>query len=283
MNARHALAVLALPLAAVCGCDSDITLTPPKRPERLYAVSASFGVQVYWEGVPGASGYRVYLRASQAEPYELADEVGGTVATVEFDAEPELLIAVTALRGNAESAKSPPVYGLRQPDYLSPYPVLAIQSTAAGFGTAIEGVGDLDGDGREEILVGAPGAGSGEGAVHLFLGAADGLVSTPELVIAGASGSSFGTSISYSESYAGGDPAVVVGAPGGLGGASVYRPDAAPLLTYLGDLPVPSQALNASFGAVVLAAGNLDGLVPVYDEIAVSAPGVGGGEGSVYV
>ena len=48
------------------------------------------------------------------------------------------------------------------------------------FGRAVAGIGDVDGDGYDDVLVGAPEY-DGEGRVSLYLGSPTGLQSTPGL------------------------------------------------------------------------------------------------------
>ena len=58
MNARAFAAIVAGTFLA--GCATDVTLIPGTRPQRVTAVSGVSDVTLFWESVPGASGYRVY-------------------------------------------------------------------------------------------------------------------------------------------------------------------------------------------------------------------------------
>jgi hypothetical protein len=65
---------------------------------------------------------------------------------------------------------------------------VTLRGQAAGgqFGAALAGVGDLNGDGYADLLVGAFNAGgSGHGAVFLYLGGAKGLRENAGLVLHG--------------------------------------------------------------------------------------------------
>lgn len=73
-----------------------------------------------------------------------------------------------------------------------------VQSNA-GFGKAISGVGDLNGDGYDDIIVGTPGyvyTRPNEGRVDVFHGSADGLSANPTLSVGGFEGARFGKSVS---------------------------------------------------------------------------------------
>ena len=65
--------------------------------------------------------------------------------------------------------------------------------TEAEFGGAIAGAGDVDGDGDDEMIVGAPRRSGYAGAAYLFLGGRAGLPGTPAQTLDGAAmGSYFG-------------------------------------------------------------------------------------------
>ncbi len=106
-----------------------------------------------------------------------------------------------------------------------------------GFGAAI-GAGDFNGDGRDDIAVGAPMSSSGTGAVYLFFAA-------PARI--GFGGPAFASPSPFTLT----DPA---GVPGNRFGASV--------------------AMNGDFGMT-----GADG----FDDLAVGAPGAGGGLGRVLI
>lgn len=107
-----------------------------------------------------------------------------------------------------------------------------IRSTAAGasIGESLSGVQDLDGDGRQELLIGAPSAGSG-GRAYLYYGASlttallnvaslDGSQGT--VVEAAAAGEELGTAVRGGGDFNNdGIADFAVSAPGALGGAGI--------------------------------------------------------------
>ncbi len=138
------------------------------------------------------------------------------------------------------------------------------------FGSAVVGVGDLNSDGRAEVLIGAPGADQ----AYLYLGAAGGFAATP-VTLAGPAGSQFGASLAGSRSAG-----LLVGAPG-AGRAYVHRADPASatlLATLTGSGHFGSAVVFDSLGAAIVAsdAGAVTRYVP-------PAGGFGASDGSAPV
>ncbi|MDB4930248.1 MAG: hypothetical protein JWM10_2732, partial [Myxococcaceae bacterium] len=74
---------------------------------------------------------------------------------------------VSLFLGSATGLPSTPATTLSGPD-----------SVNGAYGTSIASAGDVDGDGYAEIAIGAPGATSATGRVHVYFGGAGGLVTT---------------------------------------------------------------------------------------------------------
>ncbi|MEM7285623.1 MAG: hypothetical protein AAF480_04660 [Actinomycetota bacterium] len=191
----------------------------------------------------------------------------------------------SGLRGNGSKTLTAASKGVRGP--AEPH---------ANLGHALA-VGDFDGDGYDDVAVGAPGAGKGTqlgaGAVHVFYGSARGIrVSDDERIhqntagIADAreAGDSFGAALTAGDFDRDGRDDLAVGVPGESvdghmmagavhiipGGANGLRPGASTFITQAsGDLrsqPGPDELFGAS-----LASGDFDGNRRA--DLAIGSPG----------
>ncbi len=165
----------------------------------------------------------------------------------------------------------------------------------AAFGSAVSTAGDINGDGFDDVIIGAPmldtAAGEDTGAAYVYLGSASGLASLPVWDVAGPhAGAEFGAAVSTAgrvnnDSFAD----VVIGAPAaainlaGEGAAYLFFGTSTGLASAPGWLAAGEQE-NARFGAAVSHTGdiNQDGL----DEFIVGAPFFSGdqaSEGAIFI
>ena len=156
---------------------------------------------------------------------------------------------------------------------------LEVDQAGAAFGSSVASAGDVNGDGYDDVIVGAPKWADGElneGAAFLYLGSAASLTTTPAWSAEGDQiAASFGTSVSTAGDVNGdGYDDVVVGARG-LDG---IQPKVGAALVYLGSASgtssspgwiVTSDQTGSAFGYSVATAGDVNG--DGYDEVLVGA------------
>ncbi len=193
-----------------------------------------------------------------------------------------LLLLASILAGCSSSAPTPPVMGQVQLA-TSAFASLTVAGIwpGAGLGAVVSSAGDVNGDGKQDLLIAAPtGGAGGEGEVLVLHGPA---TAGPDLVLTGPeAGSGYGTALAGLGDVNGdGYDDIAIGAPSAFGGGVVQ--------VYLGGpsglAPSPDLVLTgspaSSFGAAV-AGGDLtgDGLA----DLLVGAPldpSAGWGAGSV--
>ena len=161
---------------------------------------------------------------------------------------------------------------------------------AAYYGTAVATAGDVNGDGYDDVIVGAPGYNNGageEGAVFVYHGSAAGLSTTANWrAVANRANAAFGFSVATAGDVNGdGYDDVLVGAPGpetdeqGKGRVFVYHGSASGLRTApsagAGPSPKPDGQIvfaqaGAKFGTAVATAGDLN--ADGFADILIGAP-----------
>jgi hypothetical protein len=154
--------------------------------------------------------------------------------------------------------------------------VSPIPEDFGGFGSAVAGVGDVDGDGVTDILVGAPFEDQGAspddaGRVHLFSGATGTLLYS-RLSFGEALGGNFGWSVAGAGDLDGdGVPDFLVGAPGERTSRGRVYVFSGALGTISGRISSPNAEPGGDFGVSVAGVGDASGDgVP---DIAVGAEG----------
>ena len=159
------------------------------------------------------------------------------------------------------------------PTGISSLPAITLAGTAGSmFGTSVSTAGDVNGDGRSEILVGAPGIGE----VHLHMGSISGISSTPTLVLSQPS-IGFGTAVATAGDVNGdGYSDVIIGAPlynngqANEGAAFIHHGSIDGLQPAIAILLEGGQ-VNARSGTSVAGAGDVNG--DGFFDVIVGAPG----------
>ncbi len=156
-----------------------------------------------------------------------------------------------------------------------------------GFGAAVAGAGDVNGDGYGDVIVSAPTADLLAGRAYVYLGGAAGTNGTPvtTLVSPGGANTSFGTSVAgagdvnadgYSDVIVGGD-----GLSGALGSAYVFLGGASAVATSPNASLRTATGVTAQFGFSVASAGDVNG--DGYGDVVVGAMDVSSSAGSAFV
>lgn len=223
------LAALFGALLGAAGCtEQSLDARRLHPPEQVHASGIDHGgISVRWSAVEGATSYAVYTASG-----ETVVPGGATRRTRQTGTEWETYpvegvhaIVVTAFQGTRESEPStmvrPTAFEPPHVDEDTPL-LLAGTDSASLFGFALA-AGDVNGDGYDDLVVGAPEADGGSGAVALYFGGPDGLSTTSSLEENGASGEQLGWSVAMGDTDGTGFATILAGAPGALGGSGRIR------------------------------------------------------------
>ncbi len=223
----------------------------------------------------GASGLATTAAWTIADPHVMNEGFGASIAfagDVDADGYADIVVGSWTGAGHAWIFRGSP---------SGPIAASAVQLTIAGaasnthFGASVAGGFDLDGDGRHEVLVGAPGESMGGNAY--VIDAAGVRVAT---LSAGSSQGQYGASVANGGDVDGNGYAdAVVGAPGvggGQGFVLVYSARAADFSS-----TVAATSGFGSLGLVVAGAGDVNG--DGYDDVIAGAPYDNSSDGKLVV
>ena len=217
----------------------------------------------------------------------------GTAGDVNNDGYDDVIVGAELWDGDQADEGGAFVY-LGSMSGLGPGPASTVEGNQplSSFGWSVATAGDVNGDGLDDVIVGAPLYDNGEideGRAYVYHGAASGVSAVPDWTGEGdQAGAQFGFRVrTAGDVNSDGYDDVIVGAPlyGGSGRAFVYHGSATGLGPY--DSPdwtgAPDQA-DAWYGRGVGTAGSVN--CDAYDDVIVGAPRYDNGEldeGRLYV
>jgi len=173
------------------------------------------------------------------------------------------------------------------PSGLSDTPVFVVtgEGPSSSLGQSVGTAGDVDGDGYDDVIVGAHAYDHGTGRIYVYAGGSDGLEAGPIFVATGkGQGDRYGFSVGAAGDVNGdGYSDVIVGAHGvGKGTGQVYVYAGSP--EGLGTHPTftaTGEVIGDWFGHSVATAGDVDG--DGYDDVIIGARNHDGNTGRVYL
>jgi hypothetical protein len=209
----------------------------------------------------------------------IIDNFGWSVASagdMNGDGYPDLIVGAQYYNGHQGRAY---VYYGGPDGYGAPALVLTGEGTGSWFGYSVASAGDVNGDGYDDVIVGAYGYNASQGRAYVYFGG-PGADSTADLVLTGdAPGDDFGYSVSSAGEVNGdGYDDVVVGAYG-QDRAYVYY--GGPGMDNVADWVLTPPGTGEWFGYSVAAAGDMnnDG----HPDVIVGAPNYNSAQGRAYV
>ena len=269
----HADALVGAPLAAYAGsrqglvylfCASQASAPLPDLPNTIFSggqQGSSFGAAVGSAGDVDGNGYDdLVIGAERWNPGDLS-QAG----------------AAFVYYGRERFCADPPAVADR---------IFEGEQANALFGRSVAAAGDVNGDGYDDLIIGAPGYRRGSaqvGAVYIFFGSPDGLRTDDVQILAGdQAGALFGNAVSSAGDVNGdGYDDIIIGAPSHSqsleleGAAFVYLGAATGITTTDRWVAYGGQA-RAYFGSAVSNAGDVGADAKAYAAVAVGAPGFDG-------
>ncbi len=243
--------------------------------------SPSSAVFVYYGSNTGLRGTPDVRLVSQRDDLVLGDN-GAAAGDVNRDGYADLLLGGAGYDNGQTNEGAAFVYlGGKLGLNVTPVVTMEVNQTEAHFGQAVAGIGDVNRDGNDDILVGAPNYNSSTGnpgAAFIYYGAARSLSISPTAILSGSHPvDQFGSSIANAGDVNGDGYADLVvgaryydGADDDSGRAWIYSGSAA------GVSATPAQSLGCDLpacflGSSVAGAGDVNG--DGYSDVIVGAPG----------
>ncbi len=145
------------------------------------------------------------------------------------------------------------------------------------FGASVSSAGDVNGDGYDDIVIGAYIYNSNTGRAYIYFGGSI-MNTVPDIVLTGTANSDFGYSVSTAGDVNGdGYSDVIIGTT--FGGAYIYFGGAS--MNNIADVIMTGEASNSEFGVSVSTAGDVNG--DGYSDVIIGARAYNSNTGKAYI
>ncbi len=172
-------------------------------------------------------------------------------------------------------------------DYSNPWTVYG-ENANDYFGFAAASAGDVNGDGFDDLIIGAHGFNgggtSGQGKVYIYHGSPTGLGDVSKVILGSAAGETFGHSVACAgDVNRDGYDDIIVGAPysnSNTGKMAIYYGSSSGIVES-GAVAIPGETTDSFYGFSVAGAGDVNG--DGFDDVVVGAYRYGTYSGRIYV
>ncbi|HLK27774.1 MAG TPA: FG-GAP-like repeat-containing protein [Puia sp.] len=260
-------------------------------------------------GAPGVSGYAgaayIFLGsasglssspAATLSGINALDSFGVSVATagdINGDGYADIIVGAPGVSSNAGAAY---IFlgsnsGIATASASAATAVLTTGSATANqyFGTSVASAGDVNGDSFSDIIVGAYGVTTNQGAAYVYSGSSTGIATgaSPSATINGGSTLGVGDRLGFSVATAGdinsdGYSDIIIGAPfKSLGTGAAYIYQGSPSGIGATASATLTGAALSGLGTSVASAGDVNG--DGYSDVIIGAPGVSSFQGAAYI